>query len=109
MTKNKNIKKRSNAQLKFPPLHPSVHVFAALVLFGIAVLLSRGEGMPSWETSLFLAIYEWPAFLLPFFFVFTQLGSIHALGLLLVFLLVKQKHNMTLRVLLTAMLAYLLS
>lgn len=100
--------KKSNKK-KINLLHPTLQVFGAILLFSFSVFLSRGEQMTSWEEALFLSIYGWPDFFLPFFFVITQAGSIHMLGILLLFFIIKQKHRIMIRLLLTATLAYQLS
>lgn len=103
------MKKYKIKNIRIRPLHPSIQVIGAVLLFSLAVFFSQGEEMTSWEESLFLAVYGWPDIFLPFFFIITQAGSIHMLGVLLLFFLIKRKHRMALRLLLTATLAYQLS
>lgn len=92
-----------------PKIHPTLQAIAALVVFVIAVMLSRGGDMKYWEVSVFEFVYNRPDFLRPFFFVFTQTGSIHMLGILLIIFALRRQYHILLRLLLTATLAYQLS
>ncbi len=86
---------------------PTYQLGAAVLLFVIAAMASRGADMMAWEVSVFHFVYDWPDFLHPLFFVVTQAGSIHAAGLLLVVYLWRQRYHSAVRLLLTATLAYL--
>ncbi len=87
--------------------HPTIQLFAALVLFVASVLASRGSQMTPWEISLFQTVYGLPDFLRAFFIFVTQFGSIYVLGLLLVLYIVKQRYQIVLRLLLIGTLAYM--
>lgn len=65
--------------------------------------------MHPWEVSVFTFVYDWPDFLHPLFFAVTQIGSIHALGILLLLFLLAKRYHIVLKLLLTAMLAYLVT
>lgn len=93
----------------FHKINPTLQLFSAIILFVIAVNLSRDGNVPTWEIDLFYFFYEWPDFLRPFFFVITQFGSIWVLGLLLLTFLFWKKQHIVLRLLLTGLLAYLVS
>lgn len=45
-----------------------------IIIIWLAVLASRHEVL-DWEISLFQTIYNWPAWLFPFFLIFTQFGN----------------------------------
>jgi glycosyltransferase 2 family protein len=95
-------------QIKVPSY--TAQLFLAIVLFIFTTLIVRlHETWPFWEESLFVALYNQPPFLLPFFFVVTQLGSVHMLALLLVIGLTGKRYTIVLRLLLSAMLAYIVS
>ncbi|MGI9027943.1 MAG: phosphatase PAP2 family protein [Candidatus Saccharimonadales bacterium] len=98
-----------NKTHKIKITHPTIQLFAALVLFVATVLASRGSQMTLWEISLFRTIYSLPDFLHAFFIIVTQLGSIYVLGLLLVLYIIKQRYQIVLRLLLTGTLAYMAS
>lgn len=99
-----------NKQKKKPLLaSPTVQVVAAVLLFAASVWASRAADMTQWETHLFLAIYNWPDFLLPFFLVVTQFGSVYALALLVVLYFFSKRYHIVLRMLMSGLLAYLLA
>lgn len=89
--------------------HPGFQLFLATSLFYVSMQLSRGADMQPWEVSLFNWVYNWPDFLKPMFFVLTQFGSIHVLSLLILGFLVFRRYNAVVRLLLTSMMAYLVS
>jgi len=80
----------------------------AVLLFGLAVLLSRGDDMTTWEISFFNIVYNQPEFLKPVFFVITQAGSMHMLGLVLLIFFVIRRYDVVFKVLMTSLLAYLM-
>lgn len=92
-----------------PPLHPSVHVVLAFLLFLVSLIVSRSSEILSWEETLFLWIYNWPSFVTPLFFAITQFGSIYILALITAGLAIKKKFNMLIRLLLASLLAYEIS
>jgi len=59
--------------------------------------------------DIFHLIYGWPNLLLPVFFIITQFGSIHMLGLLVAVYLTSRHYHIVLRLLLSGTLAYQLS
>jgi membrane-associated phospholipid phosphatase len=102
-------KKKQNKNIRVPLIHPTIHLLLALVLFVLAVWLSRGADMQTWEISLFMGIYGWPEMLIPLFLVISWFGTIYALAILSVILFIKKRFNELLRLILTAVLAYELS
>jgi glycosyltransferase 2 family protein len=98
-----NIKKR------LLNIHPTLQVFMAVGLYFASVAATQGQQMTQWEINVFTAIYEWPRFLYPFFFVITQLGSIHVLAIMLIGYLIKRRYHIVLRLLMTGTAAYLVS
>lgn len=103
------MKRHIQKPIKLPKIHPTAQAIAALSLFALAVLLSRGNDMNAWEVDVFRTAYGWPEFLRPFFFVATQAGSIHMLGILLIIFILRRQYHVLLRLLLTATLAYQMS
>ena len=85
------------------------HLYFGGLLFVLAVVLSRGSAMQNWEVSLFEFVYNRPEYLRFLFFVITQLGSIHALGVVLIILLIRQRYDAFSKVLFGSTMAYLLS
>ncbi len=101
---------RSKKQVnKLPKFTPTVQLFCAIGLFVISVLATRGQSMTEGEIVIFRLIYGLPDELHSLFFFITQLGSIHMLAVLLVLYLIKRRYHIVLRVLLTGLLAYLIS
>jgi undecaprenyl-diphosphatase len=96
-------------KFKIPLIHPAWHVLLAFLLFVLSVVVSRSSDLLAWEETLFLWIYNWPVFLTPIFLVITQFGSIYVLAIISLFLSIKKKFNMLLRLLLASILAYQLS
>ncbi len=92
-----------------PKITPTVQVYLAVGLFALAVAATEGKPMTEWEIAVFEAIYNLPDFLLPLFFVVTQLGSVYMLALLLGIYLVRRKIHILLRLLMTGTTAYLVS
>lgn len=84
-------------------------LIAATLLFALAVLLSRGPDMAPWEVTVFNFIYNRPEFIKPFFFIFTQAGSIHMLALLLLVFFIKRRYDIVFKLLMTTLLAYLIT
>ncbi len=105
----KKTKKVLSKNKYLDKLSPTRQALLALGLFIVSVYASRGQDIADWEVSVFNAIYNLPDFLQPVFFVVTQAGSIHMLGLLLLFFLIKQHYRKLTRLLLTGTLAYQLS
>ncbi len=109
---NKNMKNSKKNHTRFRLFHkvnPTLQLVLAIGLFVVAVLASRSKDVGDWEISLFRFFYGLPDFLQPFFFVVTQLGSIWILGLLFILFLALKKHQIVLRLMLTGLLAYLIS
>lgn len=104
MKKDKH--KKTKEHIRLDPTH---QLLLAVVLFIFTVGASRGADMMAWEVSTFHFIYGLPDFLRPFFLTVTQLGSIYVLGVLLAVYLYKKRYNVALRLLLTGLLAYLLT
>lgn len=100
LTKNSIKKKLSN---------PTLQLVLAVLLWIVAVWLSRGAPMLDWEVSLFRAIYNQPEQLRPVYFAITQLGSVYTLMVLVALWGLLRRYNIMLRLLLTSTLAYLLS
>lgn len=96
----------AKTRIKLTPTH---QLMCALALFAAATLVSRGAGMHPWEISFFTAVYNWPDFLHPVFFAVTQLGSVHALAILLLGFLLAKRYHIVLKLLMTAALAYLVT
>ncbi len=96
-------------KFKIPLLHPTVHVILAFLLFVFTTLVSRSSELLEWEETLFLWIYNWPAFLTPIFYVITQFGSIYVLAIISAGLALRKKFNMLIRLLLASILSYQLS
>lgn len=89
--------------------NPTYQVIAALLLFVISVIASRGTHITSFESHIFFWIHDLPSFLNPLFYLITQAGSIYLLALLLIFYIYKRSYPVVLRLLLTGTLAYLLA
>ncbi|CAN5618115.1 hypothetical protein BH23PAT2_BH23PAT2_09490 [soil metagenome] len=85
------------------------HVLGAGMLFVFAAVLTRPEGASALEEAIFYFFYNVPAFLVPAFFVLTQLGSVYMLGVLVVVYLVFQRYTIGIRLLMAGSLAYLLA
>lgn len=96
--------KEKKRRFKFTP---TWQFFFAIVLFVVAVLISRGRNMTQIEQDVFLFIYGWPTQLNSAFMAVTQLGGIYMLGILTSVYLVTKKYHIVLRLLLTGLLAYL--
>ncbi len=111
MAKQKTSKTTAPKSRSQKPIlaNPTVQVVLAALLFVGSVIASRSADMTAWETKLFLNIYNWPDFLLPVFLVITQFGSVYALGMLLLFYFVAKRYHIVLRMLMSGLLAYLLS
>lgn len=103
------MKKNQKSTKKPTKLSPTIQLFLAIGLFGVAVLASNGEQMTAWEITIFQAIYGLPGFLHGFFLAITNLGSIYMLGLLLLLYLAKWHYHVVLRLLMTGTLAYVVS
>jgi len=102
--------KTKKRHFAYTHIHPTVQLAAAALLFVASIALSRGDTIPDWEVSLFLAIYTLPEVLRVPFLAVTQLGSIYFFGLLVVAYIVWRSHyHNVLRLLLTGLLAYVAS
>lgn len=105
MAQKKHTKKTIYKKLT----NPSLQLAVALVVLLITVQLSRQAPMLDWEVALFRYIYGWPESLRLLFFVITQFGSIYVLmGLSLIYM-ARQHYHVVLRLLLSGLLAYLMS
>lgn len=100
------MKKNKKHPYKFGP---TAQVIAAATLFALAVIASGDGVIAQWEINLFQLVYNLPDFLRPFFLVITQFGSIFVLGALLLIYVFKQRYHIVLRLMMTALLAYLAS
>lgn len=78
-------------------------------LFVLAVLLSRGSDLNSWEKAIFNAIYGLPEYLYPFFIVITQLGGVGMAFILVMAYLIIRHYAVAIRLLMSGSLAYLLA
>lgn len=105
----KNQKNHHRRLRIFHKVNPSLQLMLAIGLFILSVIASRDTAIADWEVNLFQFFYGLPDYLRPFFFVITQLGSIWMLGILLVFYLTRKKRQIVLRLMLTGLLAYLIS
>ena len=85
------------------------HVLAGLLLFTVVTLLTRPEEATALEEAIFNFFYVSSGVLVPFFFVITQLGSIHFLALLALLYLFLKRYVIMLRLLMAGALAYLLT
>lgn len=103
------MKKISSKNILTTRLSYTYQLIVAVVLFIVAVFASRGADMHPWEISLFNSVYNKPEFFRPFVFIFTQAGSIHMLGLLLLISLIIKNYTLLTRLLLTSTLAFLIS
>lgn len=88
---------------------PNLQLALGLLLFFVSALLVRDGSMATWEKSVFSIIYGMPTSLIPMFLFITQLGSIYVLLVLAVVYMFKQHYHVTLRLLLTGTLAYLMT
>ncbi len=104
-----SMKKDKNKTYKPFRLSPTHQLILAVLLFIIVAAASRAAAMSPWEVSVFQAIYNLPDFLQPAFFIVTQTGSIHAAGLILLFYLFKKRNYIAAKLLLTTLLAYLVT
>lgn len=71
--------------------------------------MSRELTISSLEENIFLAVYNLPDWLNPFFFIITQFGSIYVFFALVVFYVFKKHYHVVIRLLMAGTLAYLLS
>lgn len=101
--------KRKHKIRKFSKIHPTLQLFAAVILFVISVIITTTKGVAGWEIELFRMVYELPNFLHPLFFAITQLGSIVMLGALLAVYLATKHYHIVIRLLMTGTLAYLIA
>lgn len=90
-------------------LNATKQLYIAIALFAFAAYLSRKSKFARGEEEIFNAIYGLPDILLPFFLVITQLGNVFILFGLSIFYIFRQQLHITLRLLLSGSLAYLLS
>ncbi len=100
---------KKNTQSKKIKLSPTSQLIVAVIIFTISVLASRYDEMVAWEIEVFNFIYKLPDFVLPFFFLVTQLGSIYFFAILLILFLAKKKFSVVVRLLMTGLMAYLAS
>lgn len=90
-------------------LSPTRQLLLALALLVAAILASRPAGMTDWEEVVFRVLYNTPEFARPAVVVITQAGSIYAMGVLLFIFFLMHRYQSMVRLLLTGMLAYLIS
>lgn len=90
-------------------LKPRLQVFLSISLFLAATLLSRNRAMDAWEEVAFRIIYDLPEWLTPVFLFITQLGGIIVLFVLSAIYLVRGHYHIVIRLLMSGLLAYLLS
>lgn len=81
----------------------------ALALFALSAYWAREDYFAPGEAIVFDVIYGLPEFLLPFFLIVTQLGSIVALFGLVVFYFQRRRFHVALKLLLSGGLAYVLA
>lgn len=84
-------------------------VFGGLLVFVIATLLTRPEEASAFEAAIFSFFYVETGFLIPIFFVLTQLGSVYFFATLALLYLFLKNYLIVLRLLMAGSLAYLLS
>ena len=89
--------------------NPTHQAIAAVLLFTISVLGSRGPQVSGLESDIFFRIHNLPDYLNPFFYFVTQAGSIYILLVLLAYYVYKNHYHIVLRLLMTGTLAYLLA
>lgn len=82
---------------------------AAVLLFILATVASRGTSITPIEEAIFRNTYNLPDFLHPVFYVITQFGSIYIFFFLVAMYFAKKKIHIVIRLLMTGSLAYLLS
>jgi len=82
---------------------------SAVALFVVSALLARGNHMSGAEKAVFRAIYGLPSSLTPIFVAITQLGNIYVLLILAALYLLKRHYHIVLRLLMSGLLAYLLT
>ncbi len=85
------------------------HVLVALATFIVAALLTRPEEATALEEAIFSFFYIETGFLIPIFFVLTQLGSVYFFATLSLLYLFLRNYIIVLRLLMAGALAYLLS
>lgn len=100
---------KKNKKISIPKINPTVQLFSAVALFTATAYMSVGREVAKWEIDLFQFVYNLPDFLWPLFIVITQFGSIYVLGALLILYLLKKHYHIVLRLLMTGLLAYLVS
>lgn len=102
----KKPKKTNAATLNFNLIR--LEVIAAVLLFWFGVVITRNTIDP-WERSLFISIYSWPEWLMPFFLAVTQLGNYVVLVGLAIAAFVFNKITLVVRLLMSGSFAYLLT
>lgn len=96
--------KPAEASKRFNPLP---HLIGAVLLFALGVLLSRGPNLPSWESSLFLSIYNTPDSFHKIGLFITQLGDRYILLVILLAALLLRKWRMTIFMFLAGLTTYI--
>ncbi len=89
--------------------NPTYQAIAALLLFAVSVVASRGPKVTSFESDIFFWIHDLPNYLNPFLYLITQAGSVYLLALLLAFYVYRGHYHVVLRLLMTGTMAYLLA
>lgn len=106
----KSVKNKKNNKINFKKrLSPTWQLMAGIALLVVTIAASRGADMHEWEISVFKSVYETPESIKPLIFIVTQAGSIHLLGILLIFALVRKNYAMLTKLLMTSTLAFLMS
>lgn len=88
---------------------PESQLAAAIFLFLISAFIVSDKTISSLEEAVFNAIYYLPAELTPLFLVITQLGNIFVLFVLAGFFLFKRHYTIVIRLLMSGLLAYLVT
>lgn len=110
MPKKSNKKGKTNRSQKSKFFYRTDwQVIAGLLVFVVAALLTRPEEASAFEEAVFNFFYVQGGVLVPFFFVVTQFGSVHFLGLLTILYLFFKEYVIVLRLLMAGALAYMLS
>lgn len=99
-----------NIKLSAKHLSPRTHaviVVISLIVFSLATAQASRHTLAGLEYSVFLAIYNLPAFLTPVFMIITQLGSVWVVFFLLLLALVRKLNDLALKIFVNGAAVYL--
>jgi glycosyltransferase 2 family protein len=102
-------KAKTNKATEDRPLKVNYQIVASILLFIVAMKLSRNPKMDMWEEATFRAIYNLPDWMNIFFLSITQLGNIFVLFGLSVIYLARKRYHIVIRLLMSGFLAYLIT